>query len=430
MPGWISLLLVALLVGGCTGGCSDDGASSPPDGGDDDGASDSDADSDGDTDSDSDSDTPVDTDTTTVSTNGPWEWEDLPEQVEDCGPGCEQLTFEFMVQYSDWDVWGDYLVYVPKTNYAAVVVDVENRKRIQIPNIYEEYTVENGTASAFRPALHQDKVYYWLGTSPDNIPNNPFRRQLVRADLENHEQWILSTNYCYDCQISLEDLDVFGDRAINAGGCGDVEQRDLCVFEPPYPTEGQVLLAEEDGHRYGYTSLWDDILVFTDYHSRDNIKGYDFTAEQFLDIAVDYEYQFWPRIQGSRVVWMDLRLGESAPWSDWANCAVFTKDLSTDGEAEQVAGGDWIAAYPDVFEDVVIWLDYRECSDPNDKNSSNNCEIWGKNLATGHEAQITDVPGVFKNRPRIWGDRVFLFMYWDEGAKDGIFSFDLPEELK
>lgn len=56
MPGWISLLLVALVAGGCTGGCSDGGASSP-DGGDDDGASDSDADSDCDTDSDSDSDT-------------------------------------------------------------------------------------------------------------------------------------------------------------------------------------------------------------------------------------------------------------------------------------------------------------------------------------------------------------------------------------
>jgi hypothetical protein len=204
----------------------------------------------------------------------------------------------------------------------------------------------------------------------------------------------------------------------------------MCLFEPPYPNEGQVLI---DEHQYGsYNSIWGDITVWYELYpdgGQYDIRGYDLATDEFFDITSDIEYQFWPRIQGARVVWMDLRLGDSAPWDDWANCAVFTKDLTTDDEPAQVAGGDWIAAQPDVYGDVVVWADFRACTEPNDKNSFDGIEIWGRNLANDQEAQITDVPGVYKGNPRIWGDRVFVEMDWDGGAKYGLFMFDLPEEL-
>ena len=56
-------------------------------------------------------------------------------------------------------------------------------------------------------------------------------------------------------------------------------------------------------------------------------------------------------------------------------------------------------------------------------------EIWGYNLTTETEFQVTNLPGRIKQTPRIWEDKVFVHMSIASGG-DGIFVFDLPDGAK
>jgi len=63
------------------------------------------------------------------------------------------------------------------------------------------------------------------------------------------------------------------------------------------------------------------------------------------------------------------------------------------------------------------------------RSGSGRCvEIFGLNLATQVTAQVSNFPNK-KAFPRLWGDRAFIQMYYAPG-KFGIFSFDIPEELR
>ena len=121
------LLLVAFsILMGCSS-CSSNGGSGP------DAGTDTGTGTGGDTDTDADIDTDTDTDTDTfVSDAGPWDWTDLPDSG-DCGPGCAQLTYSHEVRFEEWDVWGDFLVFVEE-DMRSVLVDTENRKQLVIPS--------------------------------------------------------------------------------------------------------------------------------------------------------------------------------------------------------------------------------------------------------------------------------------------------------
>ena len=101
------------------------------------------------------------------------------------------------------------------------------------------------------------------------------------------------------------------------------------------------------------------------------------------------------------------------------------KDLDS-GEVKQITDGSAIASYPDIHDDIIVWMDWRNCPNPNNKNDLSAIEIWGHNLKTGKTFQITDLPSYQKGYPRIWGDKVFVHMF--NGPKDHIYVFDLPEE--
>ncbi|MFO8074247.1 MAG: hypothetical protein R6V85_20490 [Polyangia bacterium] len=158
-----------------------------------------------------------------------------------------------------------------------------------------------------------------------------------------------------------------------------------------------------------------------------DIQLYDLSDSSSKMLTDEYQ-QALPRINGSRVVYMDLRHSAYGLDGPWDHAAVFLYDLETDQET-QLTNAEWIANNPDVFGDVVIWTDYRFCADPNNKNSFTDVELFGTNLETEQTAQITDLPGHGKAFPRIWGERVYVQMYYGPGQW-GIFAFDLPDELK
>jgi beta propeller repeat protein len=189
----------------------------------------------------------------------------------------------------------------------------------------------------------------------------------------------------------------------------------------------RVELGEEvapDGYG-GRNSMWGDVVAWYTTEMDDyDIRAYDFSASQFTEITDDNEIQLHPRIHGDRVVYMDLQFGDSGGMGNWNHSAVFMYEIST-GVTTQITSGAWIAAYPDVYDNIIVWADYRDSANPNNKNSLSGVEIWGYNIDTTTEFKITNLPGRAKTTPRIWGDKVFVAMY-KATSGDAIYMFDLP----
>ena len=97
------------------------------------------------------------------------------------------------------------------------------------------------------------------------------------------------------------------------------------------------------------------------------------------------------------------------------------------GAVKQITDGAAIAGYPDIHDDIIVWMDWRNCPNPNNKNDLSTIEIWDHNLVTGTTMQITDLPEYRKGYPRIWGRKLYVHMFKDN--RNGIYMFDLPEGL-
>ena len=202
-----------------------------------------------------------------------------------------------------------------------------------------------------------------------------------------------------------------------------MDTNDLCHFPLPAPSTPEVIIPGTYG---SHNSIWGDVVVWTLALTNNDIRGYDFSTQQFIEVTDDdsTEHQLAARIQGDRVVYQDLRFGDSDPMGNWNHSAIFMYEIST-GTTTQITNGAWIAAYPDVYDNIIIWADYRDSADPNDKNSLSGVEIWGYNIDTTTEFKITNLPGRVKTTPRIWGDKVFVAMY-KATSGDAIYMFDLP----
>jgi hypothetical protein len=422
LAGW-SLLAAALLAGACSGCNNNNGAS--PDGSTDTGTE---------TETDTGTETESETDTSTwVSDAGPWEWEDNPPG-EDCGPGCRQLTFTNKVKAGWWDVWGDYLVYRPDgvgERDHLFLVDMVNNRRMKIPSIFEP--VGSAYSGVMSPTIFENRIYYSLMIYGQSLPT----RQLVRVDVEEKTQTILYTETKSgdnDFQ-ALNYLDAYGDQVVSQAGCGTEAPHgySLCLFDvSSVPAIVNTLIDDDYGN---HNSLWDGVLVFTDSRpGHFDITGYDIATQQFVPITDDDYCQFSPRINGHNVVYGDTRFGtaQDCVMGNRNHEAVFVYDLDTQ-ERTQLTNAQWIAGEPDIWNEIVIWMDYRGCANPNDVQDFSNIQIWGYNLETQTEFRITDLPAdAWPNRPkatpRIWGYEVYVDMTTiSPDTYNSIFVFDLPD---
>jgi beta propeller repeat protein len=355
-----------------------------------------------------------------AGSGAPWAWTDNPES-EDCGRGCTQLTFEDRVNEMQWDIWEDKLVYADGW-WRIFVVDISDKKTLQIPDVYPEYPSSRSASSKVTnayPAIFQNTIFYSLG-----VGDTPHRHEIVRVDLASSAQQVIWQREDHGSEYFLpEELDVYKDCLVTSGSTGDPANRALGFHEPPWPSTGEVLIDRTYG---GNNSVWGNTLVFWALDGmREDIRGYDFSTEKFFSVTNDDEYQYAPRIHNRRVVYMDLRLGESNTRGTWAHGAIFMKDLDL-GEVLQITDGSALASYPDIYGDIIVWMDWRNCEYPNNKNDLSAIEIWGHNLKTGSSFQITNLPEYKKGFPRIWKDKVYVHMF--KGAENGIYQFELPEK--
>ncbi len=358
--------------------------------------------------------------TDTNSDTSSWQWKDNPEG-ENCDAGCRQVSFAREIKDKDWDIWDQHLVYRDE-NSKITVVDIENQKHVEIPAPYADTPIEKGMAGAFSPTIYENTVYYVFSI----YGVTPGRREIISVNLDEHTQQVVWTRQESGSQAGKlpESLDVFEHRLVSTGGAGNPEEYTLSTYVQPWPTLGEVLINETYG---GGGSIWGNTLVFWD--ERDdpsNIKGYDFDRGVFFPITQDDEHQYAPRIQGHRVVYMDFGKGENDPWGHWQNARVFMFDLD-DSTRKKITVGNWITANPDIYDDVVVWMDYRKCRDQR-RDDIKDVEIWGLNIETKNRFQITNLPGRPKVHPRIFKDKVFILMFDKKRSGNAIYMFDLPKE--
>ena len=411
------LLLVAFsILMGCSS-CSN-GSGSGPDSGTDTGT-------DGDTDTDTDSDSDTDSDTATVPEGfvpdaGPWDWTDLPN-ASDCGADCVQLTYTDEVRVLEWDVWGNLLSFNDEAPITHVVNHAEE-KQLTIPNVYPAISIGQYSDSAnFYPTIYEQTVCYSKLAGNGTVVFS----DVICADLDAEIQQLVyhRSKAGYDFPNPAKYSDLYGTRFASMGGCGDVmDSWPLCMFSMESPGTYEEIAPTHYG---SHNSMWGDVVVWYKEDSGYNIQGHDFSSGTTFNITDDSEVQFNPRIHGTRVVYQDLRFGSGGtPQTSWAHSAIFMYDLNTH-ITTQITSGAWIAADPDVHNNIIVWADYRDSADPNNQNSLSGVEIWGYNIDTSTEFKITNLPGRAKTTPRIWGDKVFVHMY-KATSGDAIYMFDLP----
>lgn len=413
---------------GCSGCTDGHGASNA-------GTDTSTTDVDSDTDADSDTDTDTDTDSDTdlpdgfVPDAGPWDWEALPD-AGDCGQdGCRQLTFGDGVDFLEWDVWGSLLTYSDGDSTRTFVVDTTSNKQLEIPSPYPDLHVGPvwGSLNFFPATIFQSTVCYSRMTAVDTA----HFADVICADLESeiqipvYHRLKVGDDFPQPAMYS----DLYGTRFVSTGGCGEVmDSKPLCVFDLNAPG---TYIEAAPSYYGGYNTIWEDVVVWFGEEGvgNENVRGYNLSTSEAIDIAVDDEVQAFPRIKGTKVVYMDLRFGDSGYSGDWNHAAIFMYDLVSH-ETTQITDGSAIAIDPDLDGDIVVWMDYRACPDPNGSYESYYCaEVWGYNLETETEFQVTNLPGRMKQTPRIWGDRVFIQMS-KVGGGDAIYMFDLPAGAK
>jgi hypothetical protein len=309
------------------------------------------------------------------------------------------------------------------------IVDYQKNMQMVLPNPYPQYPTGTMLSSInFYPATIFKKVVCYSKM----VDQNEKFVDVISANLESKKQTLV---YRREKQGGFfpnpaKFSDLYNNRFVSMGGCGEVmDSWPLCYFDIGSPG----VYEEIQPHLYGsHNSIWEDIVVW--YSEADgifDIKGYDFSTKATFNITSDDEDQFMARIHRKYVVYQDLRYGENSDptMGDWNHSVVFLYNLQTK-EAKQITNQDWISAYPDVNGDIIVWADYRESANPNDKNSLAGVQIWGYNLSTEYEFQITDIPNRAKSLPRIWEDKVFVAMYKETPGEDAIYMFDLPAEAR
>jgi len=246
-----------------------------------------------------------------------------------------------------------------------------------------------------------------------NYGAQPVYRGIVRVSISD-----LCQQFLYSSSEPSEELDPFYYADVSADifvstSTADAadDRKDLVYFDLAHPEQGLHALILSDGVSYGFgNQIWGNHIVWTDTRPPAyNIIGYDLAAEQFFDVINDEPHQFGAKIWDGRVVYTDLRNGDGNYQTNCEHADIYLYEIATE-TTTRITDGDWIQWYPDIWEDTIVWADYRDSTEPNNMNDFSGVEIYSYDLVSEEETKVTDLPGRGKMFPRVFGNRIFFEM--------------------
>lgn len=150
----------------------------------------------------------------------------------------------------------------------------------------------------------------------------------------------------------------------------------------------------------------DNILVSLDVSNNTSKIDYDMFQYRIPDrtlfqVASTPQYQSQPAIWGNEAAWVDARSGQKE---------IYLKDLSKNGET-RITNFNSIKTRPDIYNDVVVWTDFRSTAKIVESNDAN-LDIYMYNGTLGTTTQVTKNTS-YQNHAQIYGDRI---VYNDYGT--------------
>ncbi len=238
-----------------------------------------------------------------------------------------------------------------------------------------ETVITTGSSFQYRPAIYGDIVVW----EEDTLSS----RQIFGYDLSTNTKFQITS------QISSKlNPDVFGDIVVwqdFRNGNWDIYGYDLSAG-----TEFQI---SSDVDIQVEPSIYGDIVVWEDRRNFD-IYGYDLsTGTEFQIPTTPLNQSEKPQIHENLVVYEVLQSGTSFD--------IRAYDLSTDTDFVIVDAPD-AQRQAAVYGDLVLWVDERNFS---------SAEIFGYEISTGTEFQVTSNGSLSNSFPAIW-DKTAV---WQDG---------------
>ncbi|MFO8073900.1 MAG: hypothetical protein R6V85_18720 [Polyangia bacterium] len=373
------------------------------------------ADADADTDADGDADTDADTDDNCADPGDIFDWQPLPEGY-DCGPGCRQLTFETVNSVMGWSTDGRYLSCTldPNPEIQAILVDTQNNcwtylshPKYDNPRWLYSDVCDGKVAFGARhtdSSIHKHTIAYF-----DIANTTACVVQEMEQDPESEE--------LYYKELSLSGSNMVYETMHLGGDDGQLFRYAISNSQTAPITDNGIMLAKTRTN--GEYAVWEDL---TDQLNIE-IFAHRISTSTTWNLTDHLSDQFSPQMDGTRVVWTDLRNGDGEYWGSYENADIYMYDFANDS-LTRITDGEWVKYRPDISGDRIVWQDYRACDQPNNVEDFSQVDIWMHDLATGEDHQITTLDGA-ETGPLIAGGKVFFFKRVPNEPLFALFSQDL-----
>jgi hypothetical protein len=183
----------------------------------------------------------------------------------------------------------------------------------------------------------------------------------------------------------------------------------------------RVLLSGTSGFRD--FSCQQEKVVFDTSQTDRNIRLLDLRSGSSRDLVAHSAEQRRPRIDGTFVVYEDLRDDPAGRVNtDAFDSNIYQVNLGGD-KSIRVTDDPAIQLTPDVGSGWIVWQDFRNSRRPNFIGSKDQVDIYGGRVGSTHDVRLTRLPGVAFH-PRT--DRGQLFYRWRPQGEKGAGVFAKP----
>lgn len=174
--------------------------------------------------------------------------------------------------------------------------------------------------------------------------------------------------------------------------------------------------------------IYGNIIAWEDYRNGDRDKNsdiylYNLSTHKETQITANEALQEKPSIYRDRVVWMDSRNGGiRTGYEELAgNWDIYMYTFSTAQET-QISTNEFAQLYPDIYEDKIVWADYR-----NDSWPLNKPEIYMYNLSASIETYLPTNSSC--SAPAVYEDRI-VWEYGQEEMDFDIYMYNLSTSIE